>query len=103
MPIVLADDLLAAYLPEPRVVVGAGCHQICRVRAECAVPHPALMPRQGGLEREGLGLLLRPRFRVVDLPYLGSMVCTARGQLLDIGGEQDPRDVLLMRVKMRHG
>ena len=102
VPIILADDLLAAHLPQPGVVVRAGRHQVCRVGAERAVPYPALMSREGGLQREGLWLLLRAGFRVADLPYLGGVVRTAGGQLLDVGGEQDPGDVFLVRAEMCH-
>lgn len=101
MPIILADDLLAMQLPESRVVVRAGRHQVGRVGAEGAVPDPALVAGEGRLERVWLGLRVRGGLDVLDLPYLGRVVGAARRQLLDVWGEQDARDALLVRAEMR--
>lgn len=85
VPIVLANDLLATDLPQPRIMVGAGGNKICRVSAEGAIPYPALMSSQGRFEWEWLGLLIGARFYVHHLPDLGCMVRTACGELLDVG------------------
>lgn len=39
----------------------------------------------------------------VDLPYLGGVVRGAGGQLLDVGREEDARDVVLVRGEVRDG
>lgn len=106
MSVILPDDLLAVELPQAGVVVGAGGDEVGRVGAEGAVPDPALVARQGGLEGE------RPREAAlvqagglldVDLPDLGGVVGGARRQLLDVGRQQDARDVLLVRRELRDG
>lgn len=104
--VILPDDLLAVQLPQPRVVVRARGDQVGRVGAEGAVPDPALVARQGGLEGEGPGeaALVAPGGLVdVDLPDLCGVVGRARRQLLDVGREQDARDVLLVRVEVGDG
>lgn len=104
--VVLADDLLAVQLPEAGVVVRAGGDEVCGVGAEGAVPHPALVAGQGGLEGERLGaagLVWLGGLLGVDLPDLGGVIGRAGRELLDVGGQQDPRDVLLVRVEMRDG
>ena len=86
--IVLADNLLAVQLPEPRVVVAAGSDQIGTICAECTVPYPSLVSRQGGLEWERPGFRLRAGgLHLLDLPDLGGVVGAASSQLLDIGRE----------------
>lgn len=102
--VVLPDDLLALQLPQAGVVVGAGGDQVGAVGAEGAVPHPALVAGQGGLEGEGLGLAVGRRgLEVPHLPDLGGVVRAARRQLLDVGRQEDAGDVLLVRVEVRHG
>lgn len=93
-------------LPQAGVVVGAGGDQVGRVGAEGAVPDPALVARQGGLEGEGPGpaALVAPGGLVeVDLPDLGGVVGRAGRQLLDVRGEEDPRDVLLVGGEVGDG
>lgn len=87
-------------------MVGAGRDEIGRVGAEGAVPDPALVAGQGRLEREGLwtSALVRLGGLVrVHLPYLGGVVGRAGRELLDVGGQQDARDVLLVRVEVGDG
>lgn len=106
MSVILPDDLLAVELPEAGVVVGAGGDEVGRVGAECAVPDPALVARQGGLEGEGpveAALVRAGGLLDVDLPDLGGVVGGARRQLLDVRGQQDARDVLLVRRELRDG
>lgn len=89
MSVILPDDLLAVELPQAGVVVGAGGDEVGRVGAEGAVPDPALVARQGGLEGEGpreAALVLAGGLLDVDLPDLGGVVGGARRQLLDVGG-----------------
>lgn len=104
MAVVLPNDLLALQLPEAGVVVGAGGHEIRAVGAEGAIPDPALVAGQGGLERErfGLGVLGRG-LDVAYLPDLGGVVGAAGRQLLDVGGEEDAGDGLFVRVEVRYG
>ena len=103
MAVVLADDLLAVQLPQPREVVRAGRHQVRRVGAEGAVPNPPLVARQSRLEGERLRLLVRVGLDVVHLPDLCRVVCATGGQLLDVWGEQDSCDVFFVGVEMRDG
>lgn len=49
MSVILADDRLAAQLPQSRVVIATCRYQVRRVGAECTVPDPALVARQRGL------------------------------------------------------
>lgn len=90
MAIVLADDLLAVQLPQARVVIRARGDQVRRVGAEGTVPHPTLVARKSGLERERLGVAVVVRLLGllgVDLPDLGGVVGGARGKLLGVGRE----------------
>lgn len=102
VPVVLADDLLAVELPQPRVVIRAGCHQVRRVSAEGAVPDPALVARQGCLKRIRPRLLVWGGLDVLDLPDLGRVVSATGCKLLDVRGEEDARDVLLVGAEVRH-
>jgi hypothetical protein len=58
MTIVLSDDALAAELPQARIVVTTGRHQIGAIGAEGAVPDPALMAVQCCFKGEGSGVTL---------------------------------------------
>ncbi len=102
--VVLADDLLGVQLPEPGIVVAAGRHEVGTIRTESAVPHPALVAGQSGFEGEGAGFGVgRRRLHVGDFPDLGRVVGAARGELLDVGREQDPGDVLLVGRELGQG
>lgn len=104
--VILPDDLLAVELPQAGVVVGAGGDEVGRVGAEGAVPDPALVARQGGLEGKGPGeaaLVRAGGLLDVDLPDLCGVVGGARRQLLDVGRQQDARDVLLVRRELGDG
>ena len=57
MPIILPDNRLRLQLPQPRIVIRARGHQVRRIRAERAIPHPALVRRQIRRQREGDGLV----------------------------------------------
>lgn len=95
--VVLADNLLAVELPEPSVVVAAGCDKVGTICAEGTVPDPALVTGEGRLEGEGLGLVIgADGLHVLDFPDLGRVVGAAGGELLDIGREKDAGDVLLV-------
>lgn len=120
MSVILADDGLAAKLPQSRVMIATSCHQVRRVGAEGTVPNPALVARQRGLLRERFGfsisicchLLLCAVCSVAvrhegdpgrvgvgewHRPDLGRVVCRTGRELLDVGGQQNSRDVLLVR------
>lgn len=101
--VVLPNDLLAVQLPEARVVIRARRHEVGRVGAKGAVPDPALVSRERRLEGQRLGPLAGLGRAVLDLPNLGRVVGAARGQLLDVGREQDAGNVLLVGGKVRHG
>ena len=106
MAVILPDDLLAVELPEAGVVVGAGGDEVGRVGAEGAVPDPALVARQGGLQGEGAGeaaLVQAGGLVDVDLPDLCGVVGGAGRQLLDVRRQQDAGDVLLVRRELRDG
>lgn len=102
--VVLADDLLAVQLPEAGVVVRAGGDEVGRVGAEGAVPDPALVAGQGGLERVGAGpVVLGGGLEVGDFPDLGGVIGAAGGKLLDVGGEEDAGDVLIVGAEVGDG
>ena len=104
MPIILPNNTLRRQLPQTRVVVRARGDEIRRVGGECAVPDPALVLSECGLERVrvcGQPVHLT-RLDVADLPYLGGVVCGAGGELLDVRGEEDARDVLLVGAELGH-
>lgn len=87
-------------------MVRAGRHQVGRVRAEGAVPDPALVARQRRLERERLRLALLVQLGGlvgVHLPDLGGVVGGAGRELLDVGREEDARDALLVGGEVRDG
>lgn len=77
--IILADNLLAVNLPQPRVMVGTGRHQVRRIRTEGAVPDPSLMAGERCLEGERLRLAFCRRVNVNDLPDLRGVVGAACG------------------------
>lgn len=108
VPVILADDGLAAKLPQSRVVIAASCHQVRRVSAEGTVPNPALVACQRGLLRERFEFSISVCSRLLlftvcsvavrqerDLgrvrvdeghrPDLGRVVCRAGCELLDVG------------------
>lgn len=104
MPIILPNNTLRRQLPQTRVVVRARGDEIRRVGGECAVPDPALVLSECGLERVrvcGQPVHLT-RLDVADLPYLGGVVCGAGGELLDVRREEDARDVLLVGAELGH-
>lgn len=103
MAVVLADDLLTVQLPESGVVVGAGRDEVSRVGAEGAVPDPPLVTRQGGLEGEGLGLLVMGRLEILHLPDARGVVGAAGRELLHVWRQEDTSNILLVRVEVRHG
>lgn len=84
--VILTDDLLRVKLPQARVVIATGGHEVGAIGAEGAVPDPTLVARQGGLEGKGarLGVGAR-RLHLLDFPDLGGVVGAAGGQLLDVG------------------
>ena len=99
MPIVLANDGLRLELPQARVVVRAGRDQVGRVGAEGAVPDPALVRRQVGLERElADGLAVRVlrvdgRGLGLDAPDARAVVRGAGRQVARVRREQDAVEV----------
>lgn len=106
MAVILPDDLLAMQLPQARIVIRACGDQIRGVSAEGTIPHPALVARESGLERERLrvavlvGLL---GLLGINLPNFGSVVSRAGCKLLGIGREQDSRNVLFVGVEVGYG
>lgn len=106
MAIILPNNLLAMQLPQACVVVAARGDEVRRVGGERAIPHPALVARQRALEFEGprLGRRLarcrHHRLQVLDLPNLGRVVGAACCQVLDIGREENSRDVLCVRFEV---
>lgn len=107
MPVILPDDLLTVQLPQPRIVVGACGNQVGTICRESAVPDPALVARERGLERVGalrLGVLVRREgFHVYHLPDLGRVVGAAGGELLDVRRQEDAGYVLVVRAELGDG
>lgn len=63
------------------------------------------MASEGSLKgkRPGLvGFAIDLRLDVLDLPDLGRVVCAARCQLLDVGREENSRNVLFVSAEMRY-
>jgi hypothetical protein len=100
MSIVLSDNLLTMQLPQSRVVIRASSYQVRRVGTESAVPYPALVTGEGGLQGIRLGFLVRSGFDVLNFPNLGCVVCAAGRELLDIRGQQNASDVFLVGVEV---
>jgi hypothetical protein len=100
MPIILPNNTLTAQLPQPRIVITTRRNQIRAISAERAVPDPALVAVQGGLEREGGGVALCGAGEgvaglyvvgggEVDAPDARGVVGGAGGEVADVGGEED--------------
>lgn len=112
--VVLPDDALAAQLPQARIVVAAGSHQVGAVGAKGAVPDPALVAVQGGLEREGgrvavggggqgvAGLDVVGRGEV-DGPDARGVVGGAGGEVAHVWGQQDAGDVGVVGEELADG
>ncbi|KAJ8106163.1 hypothetical protein OPT61_g9722 [Boeremia exigua] len=105
--IVLANDTLAAQLPQASVVIAARGDEVGRVGAERAVPDPALVAMKGSLKGEGGGVAFSGRGeRVaglhvvwggqVDGPDAAGVVGGAGGEVTNVGGEQDARDISML-------
>lgn len=106
MTIVLPDNLLAMQLPQARVVIRARSDQVRRIGAEGAVPHPALVAREGSLEGEWLGIAILIGLLGllgIHLPDFGGVVGGAGRELLGVGREQDACDVLFVSVEVGDG
>ena len=105
MSVILPYDALRRQLPQAGVVVGAGGDEVGRVGREGAVPDPALVAGEGGLERVGVGrdLVELARFEIADLPDLGRVVGRAGRELLDVRREEDAGDILLVGVELGNG
>ena len=104
--VILPDDTLGRQLPEPRVVVRARGYEVRRVGGEGAVPHPALVAREGGLEAVGARrrrVVRVARLHVPHLPNLGGVVGGAGGELLHVWGEEYAGDILLVSVELGDG
>lgn len=86
MSVILADDLLAVYLPQPSVVIRARRHQVCRIGTERTVPYPPLVSRKRCLERKWFRVLFPfvAGLGIVDLPNLGCVVGTTSSQFLHV-------------------
>lgn len=85
-------------------MVRARGDEVRRVGGEGAVPYPALVLGEGGLEGVGVGgqPVHLAGLEVADLPDLGGVVGGAGGELLDVRGEEDARDVLLVGAELGH-
>jgi hypothetical protein len=114
MAVILPYDALAAQLPQPRVVVATCCDQIRAVCTEGAVPDPALVAVQRGLERESRGVafgrrgqvvawLQIVRHRSVEGPDAGGVVGGTSREVADVGGEEDAGDVGSMGSELAYG
>lgn len=114
MPVVLAYNALAAQFPKPRVVIAARCDQIRTIRAEGAVPYPALVAMQCGFQGKGSGVPLSGcrqvvarlqvvRHRGVEGPYAGGVVGGAGREVAHVGREQDAGDVCAVGGELADG
>ena len=104
MSIILPDNTLTAQLPQPRIVITARSNQVRAVSTKSAVPYPALVAVQGGLEREGGGVAFRGSGEgvaglyvvgggEVDAPNARGVVRGAGGEVPDVWREEDAGDV----------
>ena len=95
-------------------MVGACSHQVSTIGTEGAIPDPALVAMQGGLEREGVGVAVVGawevvlqcdvvRLRSVQRPDAGRVVCTAGGEMSDVGREEHAGDVGLVGEEGANG
>jgi hypothetical protein len=101
--VVLTDDLLGVQLPQARIVVAAGRHEVGAIGAEGAVPDPALVTRQGGFEWKGARLGVRTsRLHLFNLPDLGGMVGATGCELLDVGRKEDTSNIFLVCREVGH-
>lgn len=82
-------------------MVRACRHKIGRVGAEGAIPNPALVACQCCFQRQGFWFV-KFRYRVLDFPNLGRVVCAAGRKLLDVWRQKYPGDVFLVCAEMRH-
>lgn len=112
VPVVLPDDALTIELPQPRAMVRARGNQIRRIGAESAVPNPALVAMESGLEGESIGVTVSGqhvlgrgivRLRGVDGPDAGRVVGGASGEMAHVGGEQHAGDVGVVGDEFAHG
>lgn len=87
-------------------MVAGGGDQVRGVSTEGTVPHPALMAGESALELEWnrSGWLAARNgdhlVEILDLPDLGGMVSRAGGEVLDVRGEQDTRNVLAVSLEV---
>lgn len=85
---------LRAQLPQPRIMITTRGNQIRRVRRKRAIPHPPLMLRQR---------VLQHKLFLIDRPNLCGMVGRTSRKVADVGGKEDARDVLRMRLEFGYG
>lgn len=87
-------------------MIRASGDEVSRVGAKGAVPDPALMAGQSRLEGERVRIAIVVQLGClldIDLPNLGGVIRRTGGQLLDVGREEDARDVVFVRGEVRDG
>jgi hypothetical protein len=114
MSVVLPNDTLTAQFPQASIMVATRRHQIRTVRTEGAVPHPALVTVQGGLEGKGsrvalsCGWQLVPWLEVVwrggvEGPDACGVVGAAGCEVSDVGRQQHACDVSAVGGEFAYG
>ncbi len=90
-------------------MVAAGRNEVRTIGAEGTIPDPSLMPRQRTLEFKrlvlgrGFARVRHERIEVLDFPDLGCVVGGAGCEVLDVGGEEDARDVFFVGAELSDG
>jgi hypothetical protein len=82
--VILPNDGLRAQLPQAGIMVRTSRDEIGRVRTESAVPHPALVPLQRGLEPVRLVPEQRPAGRSDDVSVLLRRAAAAAAAVLEL-------------------
>jgi hypothetical protein len=81
-------------------MIRTGSDEVCRISTKSAVPHPTLVASQRALKLKWLRFrrfIVRTwdhLLKVLDFPYLRSVVGTACSEMLDVRGKENASNVL---------
>ena len=112
MPIVLSNDCLSSQFPQPCVVIAARSDQVGAIGTESTVPHPALMAFQARLQWKSTRCALSwkvliafdiVRCQGVYRPDASIVVSATCGEMANVRGEENTRDIGCMRLEGCYG